>query len=66
MSGGYLSGGICPVGICPVGICPDTRTQQYTVDRLSSTAFTVFAAVKLGVAYNFLGIDFIQKRKLSR
>ena len=42
------------------------RTQQYTVDRLCSTAFTVFAAVKLGVAYSFLGIDFIQKRKLAR
>ena len=34
------------------------RTQQYTVVRLSSTAFTVFAAVKPGAAYNnFLRTD---------
>ena len=37
-------------------------TQQYTVERLSSTEFRVFSAIKLHAANNnFLKIDFVQK-----
>ena len=42
---------------------PLIKTQQCTVDRLSSTAFTVFAAVKLGVPYNnFFRIYFFKNK----